>query len=578
MESEGISITHSDTALHKVLKNNWVVDPENGPYKTIQDAIDAAEPGGVIKIAPGLYSDNLVINKPNLKLEPKEKLGDIIIVVSTKPGITINLKPHEKCTIIGLKLSHSGNNEEVEKFEKMGEAKNVDLMNLFKSNEEISPDTKDPYQELVNKFEIDANMNVIILLNGGKLYLEDCMLSLNFIVKTHVNILPALVINEGAEAILNKCEIKGNKNHLTIGILSRNADLVVKETKVHNHKAGGILVQAKEENTVRIANSKIVFNDIVGVHFVGEDSSPSLGNNRIENNNGPGIKIGIANKAKVIKNIVKLNMDGIHITSADPHIFKNKIEKNYQNAIFTCTHDDIRCDGLMEKNEISANKRNGIHVTGLNNFSRVIGNSVIQYNKLAGIRVDGNAHCSILRNSISKNLAQGILVVETASAHIEKNSVFENIKANIALGGQNSTNTAIVDNKIEFGRCEGIFLISGGQCYIHRNQISENNEGLVSITSIPDIRGNIITKNKSNGIMMLKDTRAHVIGNIIKGNDGIGLYIRDKSHGEIKNNTLSENEIDLVVERKHDTLTFIQKDNTIEGDARTPQNFLCNIF
>ena len=91
-----------------------------------------------------------------------------------------------------------------------------------------------------------------------------------------MNILPALVINEGAEAILNKCEIKGNKNHLPIGILSRNADLVVKETKVHNHKAGGILVQAKEEHTVRIANSKIVFNDIVGVHFVGEDSSPSL--------------------------------------------------------------------------------------------------------------------------------------------------------------------------------------------------------------------------------------------------------------------------------------------------------------
>lgn len=35
-----------------------------------------------------------------------------------------------------------------------------------------------------------------------------------------MNILPALVINEGAEAIVNKCEIKGNKNHLTIGIYS----------------------------------------------------------------------------------------------------------------------------------------------------------------------------------------------------------------------------------------------------------------------------------------------------------------------------------------------------------------------
>ena len=36
-------------------------DPETSPYKTIQEAVDAAEPGSVIKVAPGLYSDNLVI-------------------------------------------------------------------------------------------------------------------------------------------------------------------------------------------------------------------------------------------------------------------------------------------------------------------------------------------------------------------------------------------------------------------------------------------------------------------------------------------------------------------------------------
>ena len=63
----------------------------------------------------------------------------------------------------------------------------------------------------------------------------------------------------------------------------------------------------------------------------------------------------------------------------------------------------------MEKNEISANKRNGIHVTGLNNYVRIVGNPFIQYNKFAGIRVDNHAHCTILRNSVSKNLAQVVL-------------------------------------------------------------------------------------------------------------------------------------------------------------------------
>jgi F-box protein 11 len=38
----------------------------------------------------------------------------------------------------------------------------------------------------------------------------------------------------------------------------------------------------------------------------------------------------------------------------------------------------------------------------------------------------------------------------------------DNIKANIALGGANSAETVIVENKISGGRCEGIFIIEAG--------------------------------------------------------------------------------------------------------------------
>jgi len=37
------------------------VDPLNGPYKKIQEAIDAAEPGCKILVVSGLYRDNIVI-------------------------------------------------------------------------------------------------------------------------------------------------------------------------------------------------------------------------------------------------------------------------------------------------------------------------------------------------------------------------------------------------------------------------------------------------------------------------------------------------------------------------------------
>lgn len=77
-----------------------------------------------------MYSSNIVINKNGLRLEPKEKVGDIIVVVSSQPAIMIDLKKEERCTIVGLKMSHSGNSEDLEELEKLIEDKEMAL-NLF---------------------------------------------------------------------------------------------------------------------------------------------------------------------------------------------------------------------------------------------------------------------------------------------------------------------------------------------------------------------------------------------------------------------------------------------------------------
>jgi F-box protein 11 len=66
----------------------------------------------------------------------------------------------------------------------------------------------------------------------------------------------------------------------------------------------------------------------------------------------------------------------------------------------------------------------------------------------------------------------------------------------------------------------------------------ENNDGIVAITSIPFINKNKIEKNKSNGIMLIKDARPKITNNLIQENDGIGLFIRDKSNGEIHDNNV----------------------------------------
>lgn len=101
-----------------------------------------------------------------------------------------------------------------------------------------------------------------------------------------------------------------------------------------------------------------------------------------------------------------MNAEGIIIQSADPKVIKNIIEKNFGDGIIAETYEGIRCDGLLEKNDVMTNKKNGIYIHGHNNFIKVNGNIKVCYNRLAGIKVESGAHPSILQNGISKNLGQ----------------------------------------------------------------------------------------------------------------------------------------------------------------------------
>jgi len=67
-----------------------------------------------------------------------------------------------------------------------------------------------------------------------------------------------------------------------------------------------------------------------------------LEGNKIERNNGPGIRIGISNKSNILRNEIRLNKPGIELISGDPYIFENKIEKNLSSGIVTAAHSDYR--------------------------------------------------------------------------------------------------------------------------------------------------------------------------------------------------------------------------------------------
>ena len=50
----------------------------------------------------------IVSRKPGLTLQPTTRNANVMIIVSAMPAILITLNENEKCTLIGLKLCHSG--------------------------------------------------------------------------------------------------------------------------------------------------------------------------------------------------------------------------------------------------------------------------------------------------------------------------------------------------------------------------------------------------------------------------------------------------------------------------------------
>ena len=53
-------------------------------------------------------------------------------------------------------------------------------------------------------------------------------------------------------------------------------------------------------NTFRMIKGRVNYNDKVGISLVGDNSEPIIDSVLLDNNNGPAIKIGIANKANVV--------------------------------------------------------------------------------------------------------------------------------------------------------------------------------------------------------------------------------------------------------------------------------------
>jgi len=83
---------------------------ENGDIKSLDEALEIAEEGTIIKLCAGVYTCNVKITKPGIKIEPRDKDKPVYLLGNDGPVIKVDLKDKQYVVIKRLLLAHSGIN------------------------------------------------------------------------------------------------------------------------------------------------------------------------------------------------------------------------------------------------------------------------------------------------------------------------------------------------------------------------------------------------------------------------------------------------------------------------------------
>jgi len=562
-------------------------------YKTIQAAIDDAKPNNIIKISPGIYRENVVIKgKTKIDICSLDNNDQAVLLSDNSPCMMIYcLEQSDTIQIYNIKFIHRGIREDIMK-------KSLFEIKFFSRYMTHNKESYFIYQfaEEIEKLEINYVLDIKIVENifeenhgnfcaisilKGTVSINNCKISLACITTETKSILPAIYV-ENSTAIVENTLIKGNKDYLTIGIYSHDAQLKINECKIFRHKCGGIISVVNEKNSITVQKCRLVLNQgcgllimsIVGKSALKEKAKGTkdtleinIEKNNIEFNEGCGMDLKKCFNAKIIGNIFLSNLlNGAELTDCDGFVMMNVFEKNKGNGLVLEAIEESN-EVKIFKNKFDENYKNGIDISGDNNKCFINQNDQISGNYLNGIYIHNLATPEIKFNNIYENYHHGILVESKSSALIEKNKIYENIRTNIAFGGLLTGKTRILENEIYNSRNEGIYIVDAEGGEIGNNKIYNNNDGMVLIRC-KDIflYCNEFYKNMRTAILLSDSSTATLLKNEICENYFIGILVRDGSQGRFKDNLIRQNVIQFYLSKNClNQKSYVKKLNDVQG-------------
>jgi len=250
-----------------------VVDPwpGRGDFLSIQEAIDAADPGGRVLVRPGRYGECLRLDKA------LELIGDgprDEIVITTSAGIALTVSANV-ARITGLTIRReAGEGYDVALWVTAGrpEIEDCDVSSKsFASAEVVGPGTEPAFRRC--RFR-DGAESGLFFVDGARAVVEDCEINRNGI--------SGVQISKGADPILRRCAIRDNKQGgMLVSLKGRGR---IEECEIRdNHRAG---VEVREGGAPVVRNCRILGNGYQAVWISDSEGGGTYEGNDLRGNAG----------------------------------------------------------------------------------------------------------------------------------------------------------------------------------------------------------------------------------------------------------------------------------------------------
>ena len=243
--------------------DDFVDDPANHKWDTIQEGVDDAIEGCEIVVYEGVYTENIKVNKPHLTIR-SENGADKTIIKASNPNDHVFYVTADNVTIKGFTVTgtnkagiylylYKSNNCRIENVNASNNYYGIYLYNSYNNtitNNTVSSNNLCGIYLYYSRSNIIAN-NIVSSNNGDGIYLSDY----------------------SSNNIITNNTVSSNNKY---GISSSGDNNTIANNNVSSNKWGGISIWYSSNNI--IANNTISLNDMSGIYLDAADSN-TIANN-----------------------------------------------------------------------------------------------------------------------------------------------------------------------------------------------------------------------------------------------------------------------------------------------------------